>query len=547
MNLKKFLSTGGIAVGLLAALVSAPANAAREADSRATASAVTKSFLVNSITDAVDVNPGDGKCKAEFKKCTLRAAIQETNALPGKQRIYVSPGTYELSIPNQGLELDNTAAKGDLDVRDDLEIYGKGAGMVVIDGKSNDRVFQVLNDGETKSSLYLSHVTVRKGAAAVFDGNGGGIWNTDGTLILDHVMVTDNNAGKGLGAGIYNGGTLHMIASIIQNGQAYSGGGLYNEGGNAVATIERSAILYNYAYNNGAGILNDGGEVNLLNSTVAHNEAWKNGGGIANESKANQPNLLRVRFSTITLNVADAESANGGGAGGVFNITGATAHIENSIIAENIDKDGEKGTPHPDCFGVFETGGYNVIGIAKACAGLANGVEGDKVGTQAAPVDPLLGSLNVASGPTPFVPISTGSPAIDLDDSNDCFDRTDLPTDQRGHYRESAGGCDGGAVEFSVGCAKPEAPQLFNPQFGQKTKQQELSIEYLSANCADKYKVLVKQDSPEGPKVFKKKNLTGLGILTTPLAKGHTYWLRISACNPAGCAKGEWTPVKIRK
>ena len=40
-------------------------------------------FTVNSVVDAVDANPGNGICTTAGGICTLRAAIQETNALAG--------------------------------------------------------------------------------------------------------------------------------------------------------------------------------------------------------------------------------------------------------------------------------------------------------------------------------------------------------------------------------------------------------------------------------------------------------------------------------
>lgn len=43
-------------------------------------------FVVNSTGDAVDSNVGDGLCNAGGA-CTLRAAIQEANAVPGKDTI----------------------------------------------------------------------------------------------------------------------------------------------------------------------------------------------------------------------------------------------------------------------------------------------------------------------------------------------------------------------------------------------------------------------------------------------------------------------------
>ena len=53
-------------------------------------------FVVNSTVDAVDANVGDGVCRAAGGTCTLRAAIQEANAQPGPDVIYIVPGTYAI-------------------------------------------------------------------------------------------------------------------------------------------------------------------------------------------------------------------------------------------------------------------------------------------------------------------------------------------------------------------------------------------------------------------------------------------------------------------
>src|SRR5438034_3722196 len=53
-------------------------------------------FNVNSTTDAVDAHPGDGACAtaAPTPVCTLRAAIQEANALRGADVINLQAQTY---------------------------------------------------------------------------------------------------------------------------------------------------------------------------------------------------------------------------------------------------------------------------------------------------------------------------------------------------------------------------------------------------------------------------------------------------------------------
>ena len=55
-------------------------------------------FTVNTTSDTVDKNPGDGVCADINNQCSLRAAIMEANAFPGTDTIMVPNGTYTLTI-----------------------------------------------------------------------------------------------------------------------------------------------------------------------------------------------------------------------------------------------------------------------------------------------------------------------------------------------------------------------------------------------------------------------------------------------------------------
>ena len=79
--------------------------------------AMAANFTVDSTADAVDASPGDGACATRAGQCTLRAAVQETNARPGADTISVPPGTYVLAIPGAG---EDVSVTGDLDITDDL-------------------------------------------------------------------------------------------------------------------------------------------------------------------------------------------------------------------------------------------------------------------------------------------------------------------------------------------------------------------------------------------------------------------------------------------
>src|SRR5262249_39929455 len=98
-------------------------------------------FTVNSTADAVDAHPGDGVCATPTNPCTLRAAIQETNALAGPDPTPPPACMYTLSIPDP---FEDQAATGDLDITDDLTLTGAGAGSTIVDGGQLDRVFDIV-------------------------------------------------------------------------------------------------------------------------------------------------------------------------------------------------------------------------------------------------------------------------------------------------------------------------------------------------------------------------------------------------------------------
>src|SRR5262249_53547878 len=77
-------------------------------------------FTVASTADDPDMNPGDGVCATASSECTLRAAIDEANALAGSDIVNLPNGTYSLGSA--------------LNVTDSLTINGAGAGSVIDGG-----------------------------------------------------------------------------------------------------------------------------------------------------------------------------------------------------------------------------------------------------------------------------------------------------------------------------------------------------------------------------------------------------------------------------
>jgi len=73
-------------------------------------------FTVNRTLDAVDARPGDGICGTGRgnRICTLRAAIQESNARPGADIINLPAGTYTLTLLSQdSIDSEDLALEGE--------------------------------------------------------------------------------------------------------------------------------------------------------------------------------------------------------------------------------------------------------------------------------------------------------------------------------------------------------------------------------------------------------------------------------------------------
>ena len=137
-------------------------------------------FTVNSPFDAADANPGDGVCETAPGNgvCTLRAAIEEANALAGNDTISLPPNTYLLTLANE------------LTITGDLTITGGEASTTIIDGNKSVRPASgvlVVISGITVS---ISGVTIRDGGRGTITSNadGGGIFNS-GTLTLTNSTV----------------------------------------------------------------------------------------------------------------------------------------------------------------------------------------------------------------------------------------------------------------------------------------------------------------------------------------------------------------------
>ena len=290
------------------------------------------SFTVNSTLDLPDGTPGDGICLTSFpfSACTLRAAIMETNALPGADTINLGVDTYLLT---RAAVIPDDEANGDLDIKDDLTINGVTSDLSIIDGNGVDRVLEI-NGGAVPGGIRvdLFNLTVKNGDVS---GEGGGIRTYNADVTLTNVKVLNNQATAN-GGGIYSlGGSLIMDnVSLLGNQAIISGGGLQN---NVGATITNSVISGNQvttSWGSGAGIYTVG-DLEISQSVIQTNTSNGQGGGIVVES-----GTTTVTDTTIEGNVAYQGGGVYSGLDGVLNFDGVTLTANKALGGTGLNSGG---------------------------------------------------------------------------------------------------------------------------------------------------------------------------------------------------------------
>ncbi|MGO9917135.1 MAG: beta strand repeat-containing protein [Isosphaeraceae bacterium] len=375
---------------------------------------VLSNLLVTSSVDLLNT-PG-----------TLRDAVNQAN-LDGAQgiadSIYFASGLNGAHIL---LQLGHLELKAGANVNIWGSFPGDASG-IVLNGDS-DNIFQV----DSGATLVLHELTLAGGTAV--NGDGGAI-NTAGTLDLRFCTLTDNAAtfsgdSGSYGGAIYNTGTLlTSYPSTFTNNSAWAGGAIAN-GPGGTATLESDTFSGNSALEGGAifsvsniGLpatmtlvgctLNDnsatfgGGLYNestttLINTTLAGNTAIDTSNGIGYGGAIYNSYVLTLSATTVSAN-----SSNWGG--GIIN--GDSLTLVDSIVAGNT-LTGPNAVDPDVASNPTANGADNLIGDGTGLSGISNGVNGNRVGSSGAPINPLLAPLGAYGGPTETMPLLIGSPAL---------------------------------------------------------------------------------------------------------------------------------------
>ena len=446
--------------------------------------------LVNSLAD-----PGDGTCTPA--ECTLREALLDptrneigfAKGFGGTITLDPTVGTLvifgrflSVSGPTRGVTIRRRAGDPDF-------------GILAVQSGAHVRLANLTLTGGaasrgggievTGSELSLVNVTVSGNHA---EGTGGGIYVDDSQVFLDRSTVSGNSSAVH-GGGIYNDGKVTLTSSTVRdNSAASSGGGIYNISSDL--TVLLSTIQGNEAagledgFEGGGGIYNVGpGVVRIGGTTIAGNRAPEaSGGGLFSINTL--PEFPIIGTSTFSGNSA---AVYGGGiyinnaavlavnstlsgnsavfGGGAWSTVGATLSLANSTVAMN-------GASAGGGLGTLDGGALNLLNslvarntasstdpdVSKAAStallarftlvgdgtgsGIADAVDGNKVGTGTAPIDPKIGKLGNNGGPTRTHALLIGSPAINAGSDGECY-----PTDQRGVTRPRGPHCDMGSYE----------------------------------------------------------------------------------------------------
>lgn len=298
---------------MLALAVSlAPARSLRAAEA---------TFTVDSTRDESDAIPGDGLCASASGACTLRAAIMETNTLPGVDTIILPPGTYDLSIPGEG-EL--AAATGDLNISDSVTLTGAGTGQTLIDGHGLDRLFETSG---TASAITISKIQFRNNGynpTRVASAPGALLANHGARVTLSDATVIGMNA---TGALIESDGgdlTIHYVTIWKNSIQANATDG-------AVVALHGGALhadMSSYDGNSSArGVFDiQEGSAELWELTINGNRADGGAGGITNHGT--------LTMGRVTLSRNEALGPGDNGSGGALANFGL-ASLTNVTISDN--------------------------------------------------------------------------------------------------------------------------------------------------------------------------------------------------------------------
>jgi len=384
-------------------------------------------LTVNTLSDLPDLNLSDDVCDIDNDpgdQCSLRAAIQTAEALPGEDSItFAVHGVITL---NDTLPTITT----------DLFLTDSASPPLVTIQPAHTRSFRIFD--HAGGVVFISGLHLSGGAS---DENGGAIRSTGGALFLENIEISASTA-LGSGGAIYaDGMSLELTDVILRGNSANAGGGVFTTP-NLRARIAGSYFYGNTATSGGAIFATS---VTLTDSALTGNSAasggalWIEGDSLMSSSTLAGNHAVigaAVYFPILAVGQTNIQSVtiaqNTGGAALQSDGDGALIVIASSLLGQNSGG---------NCLAISLLSGGANLSSDTTCASFTSPV--DLLG-----IDPLIAPLGDNGGDTPTIALLPGSPAIDAssevllpvdsgDLDGDGVNAEPIPFDQRGIERET--------------------------------------------------------------------------------------------------------------
>ncbi len=377
---------------------------------------------------------------------------------------------------------------------------GLGDGGVLYFSGSPVRIFDsalLYNDSYDGGAIYnraplaIVNSTIGENHAL---GNGGGIYNLDGTVDLFNVTIAYNKAdydaqygGDGGGIFIYDGTTVTLRNSILGSNVDNSPPGQFPNS----HPHNCKGALTTYGYN----LISN----NYGCSGPVHNQ---NGDRVGNA------------LFQIDPQIENSAKLNGG----------ATLNYALKAGSQAIDTGNPNGCVDPDGSALPT----DQRGYVRPWNGGVNGVRCDMGSYEYNSAKPTATPTNT--------PTKTATPT-----------KTNTPTKTPTMTSTATRTATATATQPNNTCdTKPAAPILDKPKANAEVKSQTPKLDWNDVQCATKYKAVVKKDAKNGVKAFKKV-VTVSQVKTTALEKGHTYYWFVKACNAQKqCTKSAWGTFTVK-
>jgi len=404
-------------------------------------SAFGATFVVNDLGDASDANPGDGIAATDGGVATLRASIEEANALTGADTITFDEGVFStlVTIP----------VSTEITITDTLIIQGPGMDVLTISGQDLTRILGIGSHDVEIYDITFAHGSIPEytlgGAIDTYANpilfercafisnhsvSGGGAMHITGDTTLRDCVFSENTAYSAMGLSqggailsqatyllvencIFDSNTAKQSGSAINIKEGVSTGFVHCDFVNnqtqsygticavsdAEVNLEGCTLRGNTAINGCAGLVSYN-PLFLTNCAFVNNVTAKEGGAIDIRGEA------KILNCTITGNEANSNASGDESGGGIYISADGTLQMGNTIVAGNIDH----ASTGQDVSGTVTSLGGNLIGIGDGSTGFTG--TNDQVGTTASPIDAKLGPLQDNGGPTFTCMPQADSPAI---------------------------------------------------------------------------------------------------------------------------------------